>query len=100
MPASSDDDAQMDDAPVTETATLPRDVALHARPAAELVRAAARLAVLVTLSANGKRANAKSILEVLALGATGGATVTLSASGDGASEAVAVLRSLIEGLRA
>lgn len=95
MPASSDHDAL-----VTETATLPPNVALHARPAAELVRAAARLPVTVTVRANGKRANAKSILEVLALGATGGTELTLSASGAGAAEAIAALRDLIEGLRA
>jgi phosphotransferase system HPr (HPr) family protein len=101
MPASSDDDPPVtDDLPVTETAMLPPDVPLHARPAAEPVRAAARLPVTVTLSANGKRANAKSILEVLALGATGGTVVTLTASGAGAAKAVASLRTLVESLQA
>jgi phosphotransferase system HPr (HPr) family protein len=68
-------------------ATLPGDVALHARPAGLFVREAARFSASITVSANGKRANAKSILEVLALGATGGTDVAIAASGDDAVEA-------------
>ena len=68
-------------------ATLPGDVALHARPAGLFVREASRFSASITLSANGKRANAKSILEVLALGATGGTDVVIAASGDDAVEA-------------
>jgi phosphotransferase system HPr (HPr) family protein len=77
--------------------TLPSGVALHARPAADLVRAASRLPVQVTVSANGKRANAMSILEVLALGATGGTELTLSATGSGAEDAVRALAEVIAG---
>ncbi|MCC7367163.1 MAG: HPr family phosphocarrier protein [Chloroflexi bacterium] len=94
MPASSDDGAV-----VTQTVVLPADVALHARPAAEVVRAAAALAAPVTIAANGKQANAKSILAVLTLGATGGTTLTLSASGPAAAESVAALAGVIAGLR-
>src|SRR5688572_28411377 len=49
---------------VTQTVILPAGVALHARPAADLVRAASRLQTQVAISANGKRASARSILEV------------------------------------
>lgn len=85
---------------VTEArATLPPDVALHARPAAEFVRAAAGLTVPVTVMVNGRSANARSILEVLALGATGGTELVLSASGDQAADAVARLAALVAGLR-
>lgn len=86
--------------PVVMTATLPAGVALHARPAADLVRAASQVQARVTLEANGKRANARSILEVLALGAAGGAEVTVSASGPGASEAAGAIAELIAGLGA
>jgi phosphotransferase system HPr (HPr) family protein len=68
-------------------ATLPGDVALHARPAGLFVRQASRFEASITVSANEKHANAKSILEVLALGATGGTVVAISASGDDAVEA-------------
>ena len=84
--------------PSSETAArvaLPPEVALHARPAGLFVREAARFSADVTVSANGKSANAKSILEVLALGATGGTELGLEASGDDAAEALAGLVGLI-----
>ena len=46
---------------------LPADVDLHARPAGLLVRAASGYDASVTLHACGKRADAKSILQVLSL---------------------------------
>src|SRR5262249_33007353 len=65
--------------------TLPDDVALHARPAANLVRAAAQHAASITLRANDKQADAKSILQVLGLGAKGGTEVEVEVSGEGAA---------------
>jgi phosphocarrier protein HPr len=77
------------------TATLPDDVALHARPAGAFVRDAAAFAADIVVAANGRRANAKSILEVLALGAEGGTELRLTASGDDAAEAVHHLAALV-----
>jgi phosphotransferase system HPr (HPr) family protein len=79
-------------------ATLPADVALHARPAGLFVKEAARLGGSVTLAANGKRANAKSILQVLALGAGGGAELVIEVSGDGAAEAAEHLADFVADL--
>jgi phosphotransferase system HPr (HPr) family protein len=78
---------------------LAADVALHARPAADFVREAARLPVSVTVTVNGRSAYARSILEVLALGATGGSELVLSASGDEAADAVARLAAVVAELR-
>lgn len=78
-----------------QKATLPGDVALHARPAGTFVRDASRFGADIVVAANGKRANAKSILEVLALGAVGGTELTVSASGDDAAEAVDHLAALV-----
>ena len=77
---------------------LPATVALHARPAGAFVRAAALFAATIEVQANGRRANAKSILEILALGADGGTELAISASGDDAAQAVADLRRLVVGL--
>jgi phosphocarrier protein HPr len=77
---------------------LPATVALHARPAGAFVRAAASFAATIEIEANGRRANAKSILEILALGADGGTELAISASGDDAAEAVADLARLVAGL--
>jgi phosphocarrier protein HPr len=79
-------------------ARLPDDVALHARPAGALVRAAAAFSSEVFVSANGRRANAKSILDVLALGAEGGTELVVAASGDDAVAAAEQLALLIPAL--
>ena len=77
---------------------LPELVALHARPAGLFVRTAASFPCAVVVTANGKQANAKSILEVLGLGATGGTELELSASGERAAEAVEQLAALVRSL--
>jgi phosphotransferase system HPr (HPr) family protein len=74
---------------------LPGGVALHARPAGLFVRTAATFRADVVVSANGRDANAKSILEILALGAEGGAEIRISASGDDAAAAVDRLAGLV-----
>jgi phosphocarrier protein HPr len=79
-------------------ATLPVGVALHARPAGRLVREAARFQSSIEVAAGDKRASARSILALLALGATGGSELVLSAEGADAQTAVAALADLIEGL--
>jgi phosphocarrier protein HPr len=80
------------------TATLPADVALHARPAGAFVREAARFGADILVAANGKRANGKSILEILALGAVGGTELVIAASGDDAAEAADHLAGLVASL--
>ncbi|MDP9285759.1 MAG: HPr family phosphocarrier protein [Actinomycetota bacterium] len=77
---------------------LPDSVALHARPAGALVRAAAAFGATIEVRANGRQANAKSILEILGLGADGGTELAISASGDDAAVAVAQLAQLVTGL--
>jgi phosphocarrier protein HPr len=77
------------------TVRLPDGVALHARPAGSLVRAAAAFAAEVYVSANGRRANAKSILDVLALGAEGGAELAIETSGEDAVAAAEHLAALV-----
>jgi phosphotransferase system HPr (HPr) family protein len=79
-------------------ATLPAGVALHARPAGRLVRAAAGFQSTIEVAAGGKRASARSILALLALGAAGGTELALTAEGADAEEAAAALVGLIEGL--
>jgi phosphotransferase system HPr (HPr) family protein len=70
---------------------LPADVDLHARPAADFVRAAMAFTAAVSVSAGEREANAKSLLAVLALGAKGGSELRLSAVGDDATAALDAL---------
>ena len=80
------------------TATLPADVDLHARPAAEFVRAALRFDAAVTIAAGDREADAKSLLSVLALGAKAGTPVRLRADGPDAAAAVDQLAAVLAGL--
>ena len=72
-------------------------VALHARPAARAVVAARAFAGEVWFERDGQRANAKSLIAVLALEAVAGAEITIHARGPGAAEIVERLRRLVEG---
>ena len=62
-------------------------VGLHARPASVFVQAAAKFSSDITVSCEGRNANAKSILTVLTLGAHKGAEITIAAEGEDAEEA-------------
>jgi phosphocarrier protein HPr len=77
---------------------LPSNVALHARPAANFVKTAMRFRCRVMVGVNGKTADAKSILAVLALGATGGTQLSLSAEGEDADAALNALATCVSGL--
>jgi phosphocarrier protein HPr len=77
------------------TMTLPEGVALHARPAALFVRTAMRFKAKIIVAANGRQADAKSILSVLGLGATAGTELRVRADGE---DATAALDALAESL--
>jgi phosphotransferase system HPr (HPr) family protein len=83
---------------VSRTVLIPAGVDLHARPAGQVVRAAAALATPVVLRSNGREADAASILQVLALGATGGTAIVVEASGEAAEPAVEAIAALLASL--
>ena len=86
---------------IERTVTIGSQSGLHARPAAIFVKAASALPVKVTISVDGKKpAVAKSMLGVLALGATKGTAVTLAAEDDGDGVARAAVDELAELLAA
>jgi phosphotransferase system HPr (HPr) family protein len=69
-----------------ESIVLP--VPLHARPAGALVRAVAPFDAAVEIGYGDRAANARSILNVLALGASAGSTVVVRATGPDAAAAI------------
>ncbi|MBS4913389.1 MAG: HPr family phosphocarrier protein [Veillonella sp.] len=71
--------------------TITNESGLHARPATLFTQLAAKFASKITVSIGEKKADAKSILTVLTLGATKGAEVLISAEGADEAEAVAAL---------
>jgi phosphocarrier protein HPr len=70
---------------------------IHARPAAEIVRTAARFRCEITMERDGLEVNGKSIMGVMMLAAEFGATVNLRADGPDAGEALEALSGLIAG---
>lgn len=77
--------------------TIQHPTGLHARPAALFVQTAGRFKAAITVEANGRQANAKSLLALLGLGAGQGTEVRIRAEGDDAAEALEALRALVEG---
>lgn len=77
---------------VARTVTLVNRDGLHARPAAEFVKLAARFGAETTVQG----ADARSLLAVMALGLTRGSEVRIEAHGPGAQAAVDALAELVE----
>lgn len=90
---------------MTEPATVTAELAvehehgLHLRPAAEFVRLAARFAsrveVVNVTRGGGRTADARSLLQVTALGVNAGHVVRLTATGEDAPAALDALTGLI-----
>ena len=70
---------------------------LHARPAAEIVKTAAKYAAEITIARDDVEVNGKSIMGVMMLAAEFGSTVQLRANGPDADAALDALCTLIEG---
>jgi phosphocarrier protein len=68
---------------------------LHARPAAEIVKTAAKFKSDVTIVRDELEVNGKSIMGVMMLAAEFGSTVTLRAAGDDAEAAVDAIATCI-----
>ena len=69
---------------------------LHARAAAQLVRMANEYNSDISLFKSNQQANAKTIMEVLMLGATEGEDLTVEARGDDEEHAVEAIVQLID----
>lgn len=76
--------------------TLTNPVGLHARPAAQMVKAAAKFKSKITLEGNGRKADAKSIIMVLGMGLRQNDVITISAEGADEEAAIEILAELVE----
>ena len=68
---------------------------LHARPAAEIVKAASKFKSEITIVRDELEVNGKSIMGVMMLAAEFGATLTIRANGPDAQQAVDAIAELI-----
>ena len=76
--------------------TVQNKTGLHARPAAMFVQKAGKFSSTITVVKEEREANAKSIMSVMALGASQGSTVVIRAEGSDEEEAVTALVELVE----
>ncbi|RZQ62417.1 HPr family phosphocarrier protein [Amycolatopsis suaedae] len=71
-------------------------IGLHARPAAVVAKTAGEQEVKVRISAGDRPAvDAGSLISILALGVSGGDTVTIEAEGPGAEEALEAVAAVL-----
>ena len=73
---------------------LKNKVGLHARPAALFVQTASKFKSTITVKVGAATANAKSILNILTLGAGSGSVITVVAEGEDADQALIALKEL------
>lgn len=78
------------------TATVVNPHGIHARPSHAIVTAAAGFDARASLEWEGRRADARSILSVMTLGAPAGARIVVRAEGPQAAAAVAALVAILE----
>lgn len=87
----------MKNVPIMETSLIiTNKVGLHARPASMLVQTAARFRSKIQAQLGEKTTNAKSLLGILTLGATSGATILVRAEGEDAEQAILALTDLVQ----
>jgi len=80
---------------VTESIVIANPSGLHARPASLIIEKVKQLSVTVEILKGEKKANAASIMSVLALGAATGDEVIVTAEGDDAAEAFAFVKDVL-----
>jgi len=77
--------------------TIPNELGLHARVASRLVKLCAGFSSTIELQADDSRsANAKSVLDLLTLGAEQGHQITVNVSGADADEAMDAICQLFQ----
>ena len=81
---------------IQETLTVRNRAGLHTRPAAMLVKLAAKFKSDIYLNRDGYDINAKSIIGVMTLAAEQGSELLLTAEGTDEHEAIAELKHLFE----
>ncbi len=82
---------------VTRTVEMRNKRGLHARASAKFVTLAASLPASILVEKDGSKVCGTSIMGLMMLGAAMGDSITISAEGEGAEEAVAALAELVEG---
>lgn len=83
----------------SKTIVISNDTGIHTRPGNEFVSEAKKFDSKVTLEANGKSINGKSLLKLLSLGAKKGTEIKVIAEGSDEAEAVEKLAEILANLK-
>jgi|SRR3954451_9480304 phosphocarrier protein HPr len=86
----------MSNSPIKRVVEIRNEQGLHARPAEMFVRLAQQFKSKIEIEKEGHRVAARSIMDLLTLGATQGTQLTLEADGPDAEQAVEALAELVE----
>lgn len=79
-----------------ESVTLNNKYGLHSRPATKIVEIAKQFDCDIRLIHGGMEVDAKSVINILMLGAEKGSELVIKANGENSSEAVSRIRKIIE----
>ena len=77
------------------TVVVTNELGLHARPAALVAKTAQQFSAEITLCADSRQVNAKSILDILSLAAGQGTSLIVRGKGEDAEECLKILAGLI-----
>jgi phosphotransferase system HPr (HPr) family protein len=80
---------------VTRELTLTNELGLHARAAATMVFAIGGFSSQILVRRGEKTANARSILDLMLLGASSGSVIHITASGEDEEFAIAAISALV-----
>lgn len=81
---------------VTRRVVVARPAGLHARPSLAIATTVSRFQAAVEIRCGGRKADARSVLELLSLGAQQGQELVLAAKGPDGEEALAALLDLFQ----
>lgn len=81
------------------TAKVIDPIGIHARPASELTKIANSFSSDIKIISKGKEGNAKSIMNIMALGIKKDDEITIEANGGDAEEAISKIKSELEKLK-
>lgn len=79
-----------------DTLMVESDNGLHLVPCSQIARAASEFQGTITLRVGDRTADAKTIVEIVSLGASKGTAVEVEARGEGGDEAVGAIRALFQ----
>jgi phosphocarrier protein HPr len=86
----------MQTSPISRVIVIRNTQGLHARPAGEFVKLARTFESKIELIRDGRRVEARNIIDLITLGAAQGTELILEANGRDAKEAVEALARLVE----